>query len=106
MNARTISDRRLLNWLENDPGRLERYLAEHPTAADRLDRLTEWDDTVRTSLRSLLAVPEGLRDRLASAAFARPVKNEVTGVVMDLFLLPWHVTQALLPEAEPEDVWG
>ena len=106
MNATTISDGRLLSWLESDPGRLERYLAEHPAAADRLDRLTEWDDTVRSGLRSLLSVPDGLRERLAAAGVTRPLKSEVAGVVMDLFSLPWHVTQALAAVEGAEDVWG
>lgn len=106
MSARTISDRRLLSWLEHDPGRLERYLVEHPAAADRLDVLTQLDDTVRSGLRSLLAVPEGFRERLSAAGVSRPAKSEVASIVMDLMALPWHVTQALVASDENEDVWG
>ncbi len=54
----------LQRWLDKDPGRLERYLARHPEAADALDRATELAGDVRDALASAVSVPTGLAERL------------------------------------------
>ena len=98
-----VSDRRLLKWLDRDPGRLERYLAENPEATDRLDKLTAFDDAVRSNLRGLFAVPEGLWDRVSGQPGPYEPGRELTTVVMDLFSLPWHLAWAFVDDPPSAD---
>ena len=102
MSDHLVSDQRLLRWLDRNPGRLERYLEENPAAADRLDALTALDDAVRSNLRTFLAVPEGLWDRLNSEPGPFKPERELTTVVLDLFSLPLHVAWALVAQHDGE----
>lgn len=60
---------KLLNWLDHDPDRFERYLAAHPEITDRVEELTlvsSFGETFRTALGLAFEVPLDLAQRMAT----------------------------------------
>ncbi len=92
MNAMNLTltplDKRLLGWLDTDVPRFERYITAHPEVADRIDQLLALGDDVQRllsgALDDLLAVPQGLVDRLSSTIVGTGDTSS-SNVAMDLF---------------------
>lgn len=96
---RVVSERRLLDWLDNDPVRLERYLARFPDEADRLERLTALGGKARQALADAFTVPEGLVERLGIQP-PDDYRRETREVAFDLLGLAWHTMRALMSDSE------
>ncbi|MFN0091279.1 MAG: hypothetical protein ACKVWR_13585 [Acidimicrobiales bacterium] len=92
------SDRKLLDWLDDEPDKLERYLAQHPEEADRLETLVPPPAALHESLQHALETPVGLLERLREAMRPDPAMREAATVVGDLFSLPWETARTLFGE--------
>jgi anti-sigma factor RsiW len=69
--ALTSLDRKLLRWLDEDESKFERYIAKHPEAADRVERLLELgadaQNLMQSALSAAVAAPVDLVERLTVA---------------------------------------
>jgi hypothetical protein len=99
-----VNDDTLLNWLDNQPDRLEKYLASHPDAADRLDRMTTLSPEVGQQLSVAVAPTADFSARMAEGLRTDPSAGQAASIVFDLFALPWRTASFLLdPERGSTD---
>ena len=78
---------KLLNWLDHDPDRFERYLAAHPEVTDRVDELTlvsSFGETFRSALGLAIEVPLDLAQRMATKLSAKNSGTDAMSVLLDL----------------------
>jgi hypothetical protein len=84
----TSLDRKLLDWLDNDTSRFEKYITAHPEAADRIDQLlalgTDVQRMLSEALTESLAGPVGLFERLTER-ITPGTDTAASSVVLDIF---------------------
>jgi hypothetical protein len=84
----TALDRKLLDWLDNDQSRFEKYITAHPEAADRIDQLLDFGADAQRLLREALSEslvgPVGLFERLTEKVVPGS-DTEPSSVVLDIF---------------------
>ncbi len=84
----TPLDKRLLDWLENDTSRFEKYITAHPEAADRIDEILELGAAFRGRLTEALTVavaaPLDLAERL-TASIGKDRSTDPASVALDIF---------------------
>jgi hypothetical protein len=91
-----VNDDTLLNWLDNQPDRLEKYLAAHPDAADRLDQMTMLSPEVEHQLSAAVAPTADFSARMAEGLRADPSAGQAASIVFGLFALPWRTAAFLV----------
>jgi hypothetical protein len=81
-------DIRLLDWLENDTDRFEKYITKHPDVADRIEQLLDGGAVLAARLNEALSVavaaPLDLAERL-TASIGRDRSTDAASVALDLF---------------------
>lgn len=84
----TPLDRRLLDWLENDTPRFEKYITSHPEAGDRIDQILElgavFRDRLNNALFEAIAAPVDLAERL-TASIGKDRSTDAASVALDIF---------------------
>jgi hypothetical protein len=91
-----VNDDTLLNWLDNQPERLEKYLATHPDAADRLDQMTTLSPEVGLQLSVAVAPTADFSARMVEGLRADPSAGQAASIVFGLFALPWRTASFLV----------
>jgi hypothetical protein len=95
-----VNDDTLLHWLDNQPDRLEKYLASHPDAADRLDQMTTLSAEVGEQLTKAVAPTADFPARMAESLRVDPSAGQAASIVFDLFALPWRTASFLIDPAQ------
>jgi hypothetical protein len=99
------SPARLARWLDEKPGKLERYLAAHPEAGAALDaeleQLTTLSDNARGALAAALVAPVDLSQRIRAKLGPTPTGTETSAVLLDLMGLGWRTAQVLFGDDPP-----
>jgi hypothetical protein len=94
-------DVRLLDWLENDSDRFEKYITKHPEVADRVEHLldlgVEWRTTMTDALTHAVAAPIDLAERL-TASIGKDRSTDAASVALDLFGVGPRTIQLFLAE--------
>lgn len=87
--ALSRQDAKLLTWLDRDPDRFERYLADHPDQADHVEALVErtfaLGDHLRAALVQAIDVPLGFAERMQTRTMEAASSTDAASVVLDLF---------------------
>lgn len=91
-----ISDSDLLDWLDNDPVRLESHLSRFPSDIERLDLLTELDDALRDGLREWSTPDPEFVSRLVSRLEGMTPIHEASSYLLDLLCLPGSTARYLM----------
>lgn len=102
MSSALPADEVLLGWLDRDPFRLERHLAEFPDEIDRLDRLTALPESIKDRLREALTVPDDVAELVRRAVQGNPARREAGQVLFDLLGTSWRTTAMLWSDEEIE----
>lgn len=97
-----VSDDTLLQWLEDDPERLEQFLEANPEVADRLDALTELDAGVGQALEQAFAPTDDFATRMVEGLRIDPVTRETVGLLAAVFTLPWR-TASFVVDPQPDE---
>jgi hypothetical protein len=81
-------DIRLLDWLENDTDRFEKYITKHPEVADRVEQLLDGGAVLAgrlsEALSAAVAAPLDLAERL-TASIGKDRSTDAASVALDLF---------------------
>jgi hypothetical protein len=97
-----VDDDTLLQWLDHQPDRLEKYLSAHPDALDRLDELTTLSDEDGDRLGRAVAPPADLSARMVEGLRTDPSAAQTASIVFELFALPWRTASFLVDPGSPE----
>ncbi|MGD9793621.1 MAG: hypothetical protein AB7V43_09075 [Acidimicrobiia bacterium] len=96
-----ITDAQLLEWLDNDPERLERHLRKHPADEARLDRATQLTEAQLTEMSAAVAPPVDMTDRLRIRLVTDPSTSAALSTMAGLFSLPWETTKLISSGQKP-----
>lgn len=97
MIRRTISDRRLREWLETgEPARLTRRIMADPDLQRRLDELTRLGDDEAELLAATMQPAEGFVERTTQGMVVRADRRETISVFTDLLGLGFRTGATLL----------
>jgi hypothetical protein len=97
--SEAVSAEMLLGWLDHDPDRLERHLADHPEDTDRLDLLTALPE-LKAWLSEALVVPVDLAERIRSLVQGDPARREAGRVLAELLGTSWRTASLLWTDEE------
>ena len=97
-----VDDDTLLQWLDHQPARLDKYLLAHPDALDRLDELTALSDDDGDRLGRSVAPAEDLSERMVEGLRTDPAAAQAASIVFELFALPWRTASFLVDPGSPE----
>ena len=97
-----ITDAQLLEWLDNDPERLERHLRRHPADEARLDRATQLTDAQLAEMSAAVAPPAGMTDRLRIRLVTDPTTSAALSTMAGLFSLPFQTAKLISSGQQPD----
>ena len=96
-----ITDAQLLEWLDNDPERLERHLRRHPADEARLDRATQLTDAQVAEMSAAVQPPSDLTARLRIRLVTDPTTSAALSTMAGLFSLPWDTAKLISSGQQP-----
>lgn len=79
-----VSDRRLRNWLADDPARLEQYLEQFPDETERIDTLTSLSTDTRTCIDEVYVAPRFAMDAIKAQIAAQRSGMSPTTLLGDM----------------------
>jgi hypothetical protein len=96
------TDATLLNWLSNQPDKLEKHLDRFPEDIDRLERLTELAPEQVSAMGQSVAAPDDIAERVISRMRVDPRLKEAGAAFADLFSLGFRTVQLVFSSDEAD----